>query len=161
MKTHPIVTAQDTATLGPLRLVCVPAKDEQPDGMTCVPDSPWIRRAKEIKCGLDDLAFRHHEIAVSRAEPRIQHRAASPLLQHVRFPKPRGDQHAPVPPVAVHCGQPATVVRFDATQTDQQVRAVAQISRTSVHGWKGAHTIAADRRAGSEIICTKPQGLLW
>lgn len=62
MHTQPLVTAADLVTLGPMRLVYVPAGDERPDGMICVPIDTWIERAKETQSGFDDLVFWQREI---------------------------------------------------------------------------------------------------
>jgi thiosulfate/3-mercaptopyruvate sulfurtransferase len=62
MHTQPFVTAADLATLGPLRLLYVPAAEERPEGMICVPIETWIERAKQTRSGLDDLDFWQREI---------------------------------------------------------------------------------------------------
>lgn len=62
MHTQPLVTATDLGSLGPVRLLYVPAVQERPAGMICVPIEDWIERAKETQSGFDDLVFWQREI---------------------------------------------------------------------------------------------------
>lgn len=62
MQTKPLITASDLAALGPLRLVYVPAAEEQPEGMLRVPIEDWIETAKRSRSGLDDLGYWQHEL---------------------------------------------------------------------------------------------------
>lgn len=61
--THsPIVTADDLAGIGPVRLIYVPGASEKPDGMISVPIDRWIEEAKRTASGLDDLPFWQREL---------------------------------------------------------------------------------------------------
>lgn len=57
MSISPIVTAADIGGLGPIRLLYVPAGDERPAGLTCVPIADWIAHAKQSASGFDDLPY--------------------------------------------------------------------------------------------------------
>lgn len=58
----PLISTLDLPTLIPLRLLYVPAGDERPDGLTCVPIEAWIDVAKRSQTGFDDLVFWSREI---------------------------------------------------------------------------------------------------
>ncbi len=62
MQTKPLVSAADLETLGPLRLLYVPAAGEQPDGLICVPVQHWIETAKQSETGFEDLGFWQREL---------------------------------------------------------------------------------------------------
>lgn len=62
MHSTPLLTAADLATLGPIRLIYVPAADERPEGLLSVPIEDWIDHAKRSQSGLDDLSFWHREL---------------------------------------------------------------------------------------------------
>lgn len=58
----PLISAEELAQLGPIRMLYVPAGDENPPGMTRVPIENWISRAKQSRSGFDDLGFWQDEI---------------------------------------------------------------------------------------------------
>jgi len=62
MQAKPVVTTADLATLGPIRLIYVPAADERPEGLLRTPIEDWIDRAKRSQSGLDDIAFWQREL---------------------------------------------------------------------------------------------------
>lgn len=62
MHSKPLVTSADLAALGPLRLLYVPAADERPEGLTCVPIEDWIDHAKLSRSGFDDVSFWQREL---------------------------------------------------------------------------------------------------
>lgn len=57
MPSTSLVNFPDLAALGPMRLLYVPAADERPAGLTCVPIGEWIERAKQSRSGFDDVPF--------------------------------------------------------------------------------------------------------
>ena len=61
MHTTPLITAADLASLGPLRLIYVPAADERPERLLSVPIEDWIERAKRSQSGFDDVEFWQRE----------------------------------------------------------------------------------------------------
>lgn len=63
MFASPIVTASQLADLGAVRLLYVPAGDEQPAGMATVPIRDWIAIAKQSDTGLDDVLYWQDQIA--------------------------------------------------------------------------------------------------
>lgn len=61
---HPaVISSEDLNNLDPVRILYVPAGNEAPYGLTCVPIDDWIARAKQSQSGLDDLDFWQDEIA--------------------------------------------------------------------------------------------------
>ncbi|CUX72084.1 MULTISPECIES: sulfurtransferase [Agrobacterium] len=58
----PLISTVDLPKLTPLRLLYVPAGDERPDGLICVPIEAWIDVAKRSQTGFDDLVFWQSEI---------------------------------------------------------------------------------------------------
>ena len=101
MHPHPHVTAADLATMGPLRLVYVPAGDERREGLIPVPIDGWVARAKQSRSGLDDLPFWQRELEALGVGPD----AVTVVLDDGRM-----TEAARVWFILQHFGLPATVL---------------------------------------------------
>lgn len=57
MEHRPLIEAIELAGLGPIRLLYVPAADEEIEGLRTVPIADWVRHALKSRSGLDDAAY--------------------------------------------------------------------------------------------------------
>lgn len=62
MTTSPIITQDQLAHLGPIRLLYAPSADERPIGMITTPTAEWVAAAKRSATGFDDTAHWQAEI---------------------------------------------------------------------------------------------------
>lgn len=69
MTAHPVLISTDLTSLGPVRLIYVPAADERPAGLITVPVANWIDAAKRSNSGFDDLDYWQAEIGALGVGP--------------------------------------------------------------------------------------------
>ncbi|PWK60647.1 sulfurtransferase [Roseicyclus mahoneyensis] len=81
MPTTPLVTADEIATLGAIRLVHVAAKEDGPQSMIHVPIEDWIAAARRSASGFDDLG--HWQAAIEALG--VGHDAVSVVMDDGRM----------------------------------------------------------------------------